>query len=245
MGRVKNVAEKKQATRKADSVDKVYRKLKNLAIDYYFKPGKRINEVELSQRFGVSRTPIREALNRLAKEGFMYFIPNKGFYSRDMTPKGVHELYELRAIIEQASFQLACLRATDEEIEKAAKIWEDACRTLPAPEDVVDWHPVALIDEKFHMAIAKIANNSRLYETLDSLNALSRFFRLIDLETPERRGNAYEEHDEIIKALRNRDVEHGVKLMEKHVLLSSQHAVSVTKEGLVRVFIGDINFDDI
>jgi DNA-binding GntR family transcriptional regulator len=206
------VAEKKQTTRKADSVDKVYSKLKTLAIDYYFKPGKRINEVELSQQFGVSRTPIREALNRLAKEGFMYFVPNKGFYSRDMTPKGVHELFELRAVIEQAAFQLACQRASDEDIEKAAQIWEESCRTLPDPDQITDWKPVALIDEKFHMAIAEMANNSRLYETLDGLNALSRFYRRIDLESPERRHNAYDEHVEIIQALRNRDIEHGVKL---------------------------------
>ncbi|MDC0610027.1 GntR family transcriptional regulator [Vibrio sp.] len=239
------MAESKRGTRKADSVDKVYSELKTLSIDYYFKPGKRINEVELAQRFGVSRTPIREALNRLAKEGFMYFVPNKGFYARDMTPKGVHELYELRAIIEQASFQLACQRASDEDIEKAAQIWEESCRTLPEPEQITDWTPVALIDEKFHMAIAKMANNSRLYETLESLNALSRFYRRIDLETPNRRNNAYDEHVEIIKALRNRDIEHGVKLLEKHVSLSSQHAVSVTKEGLARIFIGDISLDDI
>jgi len=237
------VAERKKIIRKADSVEIVYEKLKNLAIDYYFKPRKRINEVELSQQFGVSRTPIREALNRLAKEGFVYFKPNKGFYSRDMTPKGVHELYELRSIIEQSSFRLACLRASDEDIEKTAQIWEINCQNLPDLTKIKDWTPVAIIDEKFHMAIAKMANNSRLYETLDGLNALSRFFRRIDLETPERRNNAYNEHIEIIKALRNRDIEHGIILMEKHVYLSSQHAISVTKESLSRVFIGNIDLE--
>lgn len=225
--------------RKADSVDKVYEKLRNLAVNYYFKPGKRINEVELSTQFGLSRTPIRVALNRLAQDGFMYFVPNKGFYSRNMTPKGVHELYELRAVIEQAAFRFACLRASDEEIEATANIWENQCRLFSHLEAITDWTPIADADEHFHMAIAKISQNKRLYYTLESLNALSRFFRIIDLETPIRRGNAYNEHTEIIKYLRERNIDKGIELLDKHISLSAQHAVEVTKEGLAKIYISD------
>ena len=227
----------RKTTRKADSVDKVYDQLRNLAVEYYFKPGKRINEVELSNKFGLSRTPIRVALNRLAQEGFMYFVPNKGFYSRNMTPKGVQELFELRAVMEQAAFRFACLRASDQEIEATANIWESQCRLFAHPEDITDWTPIADADEHFHMAIAKISQNKRLYETLESLNALSRFFRIIDLETPIRRGNAYEEHTEIIKCLRERNVEKGVSILDEHVSLSAKHAIDVTKEGLAKIFI--------
>ncbi|MFM2486148.1 GntR family transcriptional regulator [Celerinatantimonas yamalensis] len=228
-------------TRSADSVEKVYEALKLLAVDYHFKPGKRINEVELASHFGVSRTPIREALNRLAQDGFMYFVPNRGFYSRDITPKGVHELYELRAIIEQAAFRLACVRASDQAIEDAIAIWENCCQQMPDPESIQDWSKIAQSDEEFHMAIAKISNNSRLYETLDSLNALSRFFRRIDLQTPSRRCNAYHEHELIIDALRRRDTKTLSELVESHVSLSAENAVSVTKEGLAHIFFGEID----
>jgi DNA-binding GntR family transcriptional regulator len=60
-------------------VEKVYEKVKGLAIDYHFRPGERVNEVELAAQLGVSRTPVREALNRLAKDGFMNVVPNRGF----------------------------------------------------------------------------------------------------------------------------------------------------------------------
>lgn len=228
----------KKTARSADSVDKVYEKIKSMAIDYHFKPSDRINEVELATQLGVSRTPVREALNRLAKDGFMNFVPNRGFYFRDLTPDGVRELYEVRMVIEQATFRFACQRATDEEIAETTAIWEDVASLKSEKNQEEKWSEIAEIDERFHMAIARIAKNDRLYEMLESLNALSRFFRRIDLETPIRRNDAYVEHEDIIKALRERDIEKGVKLIEQHIFLSSEHAVEVTKEGLARIYFG-------
>lgn len=227
----------KKKSRSADSVEKVYEKVKGLAIDYHFRPGERVNEVELAAQLGVSRTPVREALNRLAKDGFMNVVPNRGFYSRDLTPEGVRELYEVRMVIEQSTFRFACLRATDEEIAETTAIWEEVSQHRPAQTEQ-DWAKIAEIDERFHMEIARISHNSRLYEMLDSLNSLSRFFRRIDLETPVRRNNAYDEHVEIIAALRQRDIEKGVVLIEQHISLSAEHAVEVTKEGLARIYFG-------
>nr|WP_275051540.1 FCD domain-containing protein [Brenneria goodwinii] len=146
----------------------------------------------------------------------------------------------MRAVIEQAAFRFACLRASDEDINQTAEIWEQSCRDLPDPETITDWTKVAEDDEAFHMSIARIARNGRLYDTLGSLNSLIRFFRRIDLETPSRRNNAYDEHIGIIEALRQRDVERGVLLMEKHVSLSAEHAVAVTKEGLARIYFGKL-----
>lgn len=227
----------KKKSRSADSVEKVYEKVKGLAIDYHFRPGERVNEVELAAQLGVSRTPVREALNRLAKDGFMNFVPNKGFYSRDLTPEGVRELYEVRMVIEQSTFRFACQRATDDEIAATTAIWEEVSQHRP-PQNDQDWAKIAEIDERFHMEIARISHNCRLYEMLDSLNSLSRFFRRIDLETPVRRNNAYDEHVDIIAALRQRDIEKGVALIEQHISLSAEHAIEVTKEGLARIYFG-------
>jgi DNA-binding GntR family transcriptional regulator len=230
------IAQTKKPARTADSVDKVYEKIKTLAIDYHFRPGERINEVELATQLGVSRTPVREALNRLAKDGFMNLVPNRGFYSRDLTPEGVRELYEVRMVIEQATFRFACQRATDDDIAATAAIWENVVASQPQEKSAEYWAKIAEIDELFHMEIARISKNTRLYEMLESLNSLSRFFRRIDLETPVRRNNAYEEHEEIIEALRQRNAEKGVMLIEQHIFLSSEHAVEVTKEGLARIY---------
>ncbi|NMP25565.1 GntR family transcriptional regulator [Rahnella sp. SAP-1] len=228
----------KKKSRSADSVEKVYEKVKLLAIDYHFRPGERVNEVELAGQLGVSRTPVREALNRLSKDGFMSFVPNRGFYARDITPEGVRELYEVRMVIEQATFRFACQRASDEEIAATTAIWEEVSQKQQDVSEISDWSTIAQADERFHMEIAHISKNSQLYDMLDSLNSLIRFFRRIDLETPSRRNNAYHEHVEIISALRQRDVQKGMLLIERHVSLSSEHAVEVTKEGLARIYFG-------
>lgn len=230
----KPAAKKKKIERQADSVDRVYDAVKTLAIDYRFKPGERINEVELAASLSLSRTPVREALNRLVRDGFMHFVPNRGFYARDITPEGVQELYELRAAIERAAFRLACERASDEEISAAVAIWENNSELTPE----TNWTLMAEADEAFHVAIVSLAKNSRMLAALESVNSLIRFFRRIDLETPRRRGGTFKEHAAIIDCLRKRNAEKGGELLERHVILSSAHAVDVTKEGLARIFFG-------
>ncbi len=229
----------KKAGRAADSVEKVYDAVKDLAVDYRFKPGERVNEVELAARLGVSRTPVREALNRLSRDGFMNFVPNRGFYARDITPEGVQELYELRAAIERAAFRLACERGSDAEIAEIAAIWETHNGLTNADTDAEpDWGKVAEADEAFHVGIIRLAKNERMLHALDMVNSLIRFFRRIDLESSRRRGNTYGEHAAIIDCLKQRDGERGGELIERHITLSSAHAVDVTKEGLARIFFG-------
>lgn len=218
----------------ADSVEKVYEAVKELAIQYHFLPGQRVNEVELAGKLGVSRTPVREALNRLSSDGFMRFVPNRGFYSRDMSPEGVRELYELRAAIECAAFKLACERGSDAEIEATARIWEDR----QALEDSPDWNEMARADEMFHLAVTRLAKNAQITSTLESVNLLVRFFRRIDLQSRQRREKTYREHREIIECLRRRDAVAGEAVLQRHITLSSVHAVEVTKEGLAHIFFG-------
>lgn len=231
---MKKVAKAKGPSRAADSVDKVYDALKELSVDYRFRPGERVNEVELATRLGVSRTPVREALNRLVRDGFMSFVPNRGFYARDITPKGVQDLYELRAAIERAAFKLACERGTDQEIEATAAVWQDNSATDPR----TDWARVAEADEAFHLGIVKLSGNEQMVGAVEGINSLIRFFRKIDLETQRRRTGLYGEHEGIIACLRQRDAEKGCALIEQHITLSSAHAIDVTKEGLARIFFG-------
>src|SRR3984957_9394858 len=91
----------------ADSyVDRAYEQLKEAAINFGFKPGERLNEIDLAKRIGISRTPLREALHRLNTEGFLKFIPGKGFFCRDLDPKEIFDLYELRKVIELGALRL-------------------------------------------------------------------------------------------------------------------------------------------
>src|ERR1700730_8652435 len=107
----------KQLEISSDSVvDRVYEQLKAMAVSFEFKPGARLNEGAIASQLGVSRTALREALNRLNTEGFLRFTPGKGFFCRELDAHEIFDLYELRKSIEVASIRLAIKRAKDEDI---------------------------------------------------------------------------------------------------------------------------------
>lgn len=220
--------------RAADSVERIYATLKELAAEYAFRPGEKINEVELASRLSVSRTPVRAALNRLERDGFVVIVPNKGFYAREITPDSVRELYELRAAVERAAFVLACQRASDRDLESTIAAWERHNRLA----EEGSWAKIALADEAFHMALTRLSKNEQMALALESISSRIRFFRRIALEALPQRAQSYREHAAIIDALRRRDAAGGAELVERHITLSSEHAVEVATRGLARIFFG-------
>lgn len=224
-------AAKPQVARPADSVDRVYAEVKRLSDSFLILPGQRINEVELAQRLQVSRTPVRAALNRLVTDGLMTLRPNKGFFVRAIDPEDVRSLYELRAGVERTAARLACLRATDDEIAIATSAWErDAASLSP-----LDPERATNADEALHLAIAQMSRNPHVVTTLIGINLLIRYFRRIDIETVPRRLDTFDEHKAILAALADRDVDLAGNLIEKHVTISADHAVIVTRTGLARL----------
>ena len=205
--------------------------VQRLAAAFLIRPGQRINEVELAQQLRVSRTPVRAALNRLVRDGFMTLRPNRGFFVREIDPEDVRALYELRAAVERASARLACERASDADIATASAAWErDAAALNP-----LDAERATAADEALHLSIAEMAGNSHMVATLKGINLLIRYFRRIDIETVPRRLNTFDEHRMILAALAERDAARAGDLMEKHVTISAEHAMKVTLTGLARL----------
>lgn len=220
--------------RAADSVERVYGIVKEYAIDFRFRPGEKINEVELAASLGVSRTPVRAALNRLESDGFVMSVPNKGFYARELTPEAVRDLYELRAAIERAAFVLACERASDDEIETTVASWEGHGKQ----DEEGSWAKVALADEAFHMALTQLSKNVQMVAALESVASRMRFFRRVNLEVLEQRTESFGEHAAIIEALRRRDAAAGEAILQKHITMSSAHAIDVATRGLALIYFG-------
>src|ERR1700744_233317 len=103
------------------AVDRVYVELRRMAMDFRFLPGERLNEAVLAKDLGVSRTPLREALNRLSAEGFLTFSANNGFFRKTIDVKEIFDLYELRMVLEQAAVRLAVERATEEQLAELSE----------------------------------------------------------------------------------------------------------------------------
>ncbi|MFO1171660.1 MAG: GntR family transcriptional regulator [Hyphomicrobiaceae bacterium] len=221
------------ARRAADSVSKVYDAIRRMATDFELRPEARINEVELAHRFSVSRTPVREALNRLVIEGLITLVPNKGFYCRSLTKEEIFNLFEVRAGLEHIAAKSAIKRASDETLGAIARSWEE----VAAKTDLRQSQDLAILDEMFHEQIAAASNNAELLNALRLVNVRLRFARRIVIELRDRDG-VFSDHRRIAKALRSRDATKAGEILEKHIMLSRDDALKVAREGFARIYAG-------
>lgn len=213
------------------SVERVYEQLKDMAIRYAFHPGERLNEGTLAKSLNVSRTPLREALNRLKMEGFLSFLPGRGFFCRELNAREVFNLYEMRKIIEIASVRLAVGRARAEDI-RALLAFLDA--TGP---DSGEYSTTQLVefDEHFHERLVAMSGNDEMLNVLRNVNARIRFMRWIDMNRG-RRVVTQNEHRQILEALRLHDEATCVAVMERHVDRRMDHIVSTIKESYAMIY---------
>lgn len=222
-----------ETRRAADSSERAYQVIRKMLVEFRLRPEERINEVRLSRSLGVSRTPIREALNRLASEGFVSLTPNRGFFVRSLSTEGLLDLYELRSIIECAAFRLMCERASDEQIDQLRRYWEAIV------EGYRDQPPDLILaeDEGFHLLIAELSGNPEIVAQLASINARIRFIRRIQIEHRTHDPAQVAAHSAIVDAAVRRDVEGGVDLLRNHIELTISATQQALKDALLKVFI--------
>lgn len=206
-------------SKQLSNVDRVYESLRQMAADFAFKPDQRINESELSKLLGASRTPLREALNRLVAEGFLTFQNNRGFFCRSLTPKYILDLYEARVAIECEALRLACRRAKDHEITALGDYLE---QIEPDYESGSDPAEQLAMDEAFHLRLAQLSENDELGRMLRNLNDRIRYIRLIDLKrlrdkTGKRVPGELSAHSRIFLALSGRDPAAAEAAMRGHI----------------------------
>ena len=217
--------------RSADTVGRIYDHLHRMVIQFEIPPGERINEVELARRLAVSRTPLREALNRLVTDGLLTLEPNRGFSARPLDTKDIFDLYEARAVIEIAAVRLACRRAEPDSVEALAGFWDEVRSLADRPSVELLGH-----DEAFHERLAALSGNTELPRALRSINARIHFVRWMDLERAERRATTYTEHNDLLDALRRRDEERCVAILSGHIERRLEEIVEVIKAGVVRLY---------
>jgi DNA-binding GntR family transcriptional regulator len=212
-------------------VDRVYEQLKAMSVSFELKPGERLNEGELAKRLGVSRTPLREALNRLNTEGFLRFTPGKGFFCRELDAHEIFDLYELRKSIEVASVRFAVKRAKDEDID-ALLAFLDATGPDPGDRSSID---LVELDETFHERLMAMSDNAEMLRVLRNVNARIRFVRWIDMDRINRT-NTQAEHRAVLHALKARDEGTCVYVLERHIDRRLDTITSAIKEGYAQIY---------
>ncbi len=179
--------------------------------EFEIKPGERVNEVLVAKKLGVSRTPLREALNRLAIEGFLTIRPAKGFFCRELNPEDTFQLYQFRNILETAGVRLAAANAKDEDLVRL----RDFLASTADPKD----EPIEALlryDETFHEEILRMSGNAEMQRVMRNLNQRIRPVRWIYLHHRGRQATQ-EEHQRILAALMARDADEAARLMQLHI----------------------------
>ncbi|MDP3083013.1 MAG: GntR family transcriptional regulator [Rubrivivax sp.] len=217
----------------------VFNTLREMAISYQLKPGERVSEIELAQRLGVSRTPVREALTRLVTDGFLQ-PSSRGFMRRPLDVQETLDLYEARVAIERECLRLALERASDAQIDDTLASLQRSQR-VPADAPV---ETLVELDEMFHLRIADMAANAELRRMLSSLNERIRFVRWIDMERVGR-DSTQQEHMNILLALRRRDGAAAERQLSAHISLRREQIAAAITQGLARIYMPQAGAADV
>jgi DNA-binding GntR family transcriptional regulator len=200
--------------------DTVVEHIRRFIVEGVLEPGKKLNERELCETLGISRTPLREALKVLAAEGLIEISPNRGASVSQMSEFEIREMFELMSGLEAFSGELACERITPLEIAeiKALHYAMLACR---AQNDLSGYYSR---NQAIHDKINEAARNTALRQTYVSINRRLMALRFrSNFQTPKW-DSAIRDHEEMIEALETRDGRRMGEILRKH-LLSKRDAV--------------------
>ena len=191
----------------------VYTGVKSAIIGGDFQPGKRLIEERLAADMATSRTPVREAIQKLEKEGLIFRLPRGGFAVKSVTEEEVEEVLGLRSILEGYAAFLATTRITGAELKQLEAIiaQEDECL-----KDL-DVDKFIRLDGEFHDVLYKAAKNARLYALLNDLRDYMYRYRVIILHYQRKLHLAVQDHKEMLASLKAKSPRQVEKLVRKHV----------------------------
>jgi DNA-binding GntR family transcriptional regulator len=191
----------------------VYSTIKERILKGEYSSGQRLITNDLATELGVSRMPIREALQRLeAATGLVTLIPHKGAVVNAISEDDIVEVFHIRVVLEGLAARLACPNMDSRQIDRLAAI----IRRMIEAEHKLDQESFLELNSKFHSPIWEAANSPRLVGMLRSLYDASRSYRYLSVMLPGRFEEIVQEHEEIVAALRKGDASEVEKTVNKH-----------------------------
>ena len=206
--------------------DVVFHTLREAILKGDLKPGERLMELQLASQLGVSRTPIREAIRMLEQEGLAVTMPRKGAEVAKMTLKGMEDVLEIRAALDELASQLACERITEQQLERLKDKKNNFERMLESG----NVKKIAEADVSFHDVIYEATGNPKLVNMLNNLREQIYRYRVEYLKDEKNYPILIKEHEAIFQALVNRDKEAAKVSIGEHV---ENQAIAV-KEVIVK-----------
>jgi DNA-binding GntR family transcriptional regulator len=199
------------ALRTQSRADFVYDSLRDAIWEGRLAHGERIREEEIASLLGVSRTPVREALQRLQQRGLLVVGPGRGLMVAELSKQQVFELYAMREILEGSAARFAARHANETEVEILYRLQQELA------ESKGDALTLVKLNRRFHQAIYEAAHNQYLLDTLDSLNDSLALLHNITFRAPSRRADTDEEHRRIVEAIEKRDPDTAERVAREHI----------------------------
>jgi DNA-binding GntR family transcriptional regulator len=191
--------------------DFVYESLRNAIWEGRFARGERIREEDIGKSLGVSRTPVREALQRLQQRGLLVVRPGRGFAVAQLSNKQIFDLYAMREILEGSAARLAAQHATESEIAILYQLQKQLSK------EGHDLLALVTLNRRFHQHIYEATHNQYLLQMLEVLNDSMALLQNLTVLMPSRHGQSDIEHLRIVRAIEKRDQDGAEKAARHHI----------------------------
>ena len=202
--------------------DEAYRYLRNAIVTNRYPQNAPISEMAVSEELGMSRTPIREAMRELEREGLIVSYPARGSFVTPITPYDVEEIYELRVLLEVWALGRSFSRITPAELDHLEEMFRQGYERS-------DWELLHEADRSLHGLITEKAGSKRLLEFISVLNAQIERIRSASALDKNRSSLSYEEHLEIIRCIRAGDREKSLRALRAHLRSVANSAIESAK----------------
>ena len=193
-----------------------YEALRSAILAAQIPAGEAVNEVHWAAQLGMSRTPVREALNRLSQEGLVETVPHRGTFVRGVSLDDLREVYQLREALEALAANDAVLRLSDADILRAEHDWTSLALSLESGERL-DYETVGRLDNALHMMIVSHCDNGRLRSIMAGLNEEVLRYQLLTARILGDVNSTVEQHLALIGLLKRRDAAGLSEALRTHI----------------------------
>ncbi len=207
--------------------ERVYAQIKQLIFDFVLLPGDRFSESDLANQVQVSRTPLRQALQRLQREGFLLVFPKSGWQVAPLDFETFDQLYDLRVLLETHAVTKLCEAEERPVLKELADVW-----LIKPHERQTAFITVDKLDEAFHAALVRSTGNAEMIRVHEDITERIRIIRRLDFTKPARVEATYDEHARILRAITRRRADEALRLLKAHVAQSKAEVRHITLDML-------------
>lgn len=197
--------------------NRVFQKIRDNILNGVYKEQDELRENTIGKEFGVSRTPVREALRQLELEGLVTIVPNKGAYVTGITAKDVRDIYTVRSLLEGLCARWATEHITEEQLDELEEIVL-LSEFHMKKEGHNNTEQIAILDGRFHAVLYEASNSRILGHVLTDFHRYVQMARKSSIVSEERARKSIREHKQILRAIRDKDADLAEQLANEHIL---------------------------